>query len=50
MNEVNKYEKTAQDQLAVLDAKKQEIEKKIEAEKKKGEQKLKKGLEKLLKP
>jgi len=50
MNEVNKYEKTVQDQLAAIDAKKQEIEKKIEAEKKKGEQKLKKGLEKLLKP
>jgi len=50
MNEVNKYEKAVQDQLAVIDAKKQEIEKKIEAEKKKGEQKLKKGLEKLLKP
>jgi hypothetical protein len=50
MNEVNKYEKTVQDQLAVIDAKKQEVEKKIEAEKKKGEEKLKKGLEKLLKP
>jgi len=50
MNEVNKYEKMVQDQLAILDTKKQEIEKKIEAEKKKGQEKLKKGLEKLLKP
>ena len=50
MNEVAKYDKMLQDQLAAVEAKKQEIEKRIEAEKKKGAGQAKKALEKLLKP